>query len=88
MTDGPVVLDMDRLTPTQRDVLGQIALGNDGGHNPRTIAALKRMGLIVGHLDDGESFGVRVTRYELPIPVHMQWCEWCANQPDDEGNDQ
>jgi hypothetical protein len=41
-------LDMDALTEAQRDTLGLIATGLDGGHNPRTLAVLARLGLIVG----------------------------------------
>lgn len=82
--DAVVTLDMDALTPAQRDVIGQIAIGMDGGHGPRTLAALERMGLIVGY--DERASGVlgpmRIRRYEVPVAVHMQWAQWCASRPD------
>jgi hypothetical protein len=26
-----------------------------------------------------------IPQYAVPLPVHMQWCEWCSEQPDIEG---
>lgn len=85
MSDVPV-LDMDALTEAQRNVLGLIAIGQDGGHNPRTLAVLERLGLIVGH--DGQvstPLGpMQVRRWDVPVAVHIQWCEWCSTQVDEE----
>jgi hypothetical protein len=76
---------MDALTEPQRTVLGNIAIGVDGGHNPRTLAALAERGLIVGYRQTTPGFPpVEVTRWEMPIGVHIQWAEWCAAQPDEE----
>lgn len=78
-------LDMDALAERQRDVLGQIATGCDGGHHPATLAALEAKGLIVGHTQTRPGrLPVAVIRWELPIGVHIQWCEWCSTQFEEE----
>jgi hypothetical protein len=84
-------LDMDALSQAQRDVLGLVAVGDDVGHNPITLAALEAKGLVVARkqLLPGVAgmwpgnVAVEVTRWHVPLPVHMQWCEWCAAQPDE-----
>lgn len=77
-------LDMDALTPAQRDVLGAIACGQDGGHHPKTLAVLERLGLIAGHEIAMAGWPpVTVTRWEVPLDVHIQWAAWCAAQPDE-----
>lgn len=79
------MLDMDALTERQRFVLGNIAIGLDGGHHPRTLVALAEKGLIVGHRETLPGHPpVEVTRWEVPVDVHIQWAEWCAAQPDEE----
>lgn len=25
-----------------------------------------------------------IPQYFVPLPVHMKWCEWCADQPDED----
>lgn len=27
---------------------------------------------------------IQVVVYEVPLPVHMQWCEWCAENVEEE----
>lgn len=67
------------LTKSQFRVLGDISIGWDGGHHPKTLAKLEAMGLIVGRAEP-----VHIRRYELPLSVHREWCQWCAdNSPDD-----
>ncbi len=74
---------MDRLGERQRDVFGQICIGQDQGHNPRTLAALAQKGLIKGYRETLSGHPpVVVTRWEVPIAVHVDWAEWCARQPD------
>lgn len=69
-----------KLTEPQRDVLGQIATNNDGGHHPRTIAALLKKELI----KETESerlpgrFPLWIKHYYTPLHVHIAWCEWCS----------
>jgi hypothetical protein len=76
---------MDELTPRQRDVFGLIAIGQDVGHHPRTLEALASRGLIEERREavGRDRFGaVEITRWEVPLPVHIAWAEWCAAQPD------
>lgn len=75
---------MDSLTERQRDVFGLIAIGQDGGHNPRTLAALERRGLIREWRKElaGQP-PVMVLRWEVPLPLHIEWARWCAEQPDE-----
>jgi hypothetical protein len=76
---------MDSLTERQRDVFGLIAIGVDVGHNPRTLVALAKRGLIVGHRETLPGHPpVRVVRWEVPLPVHIEWAQWCSEQPDSE----
>lgn len=76
------------LTPAQQRVFEQIATGNDAGHNNRTLGALVHKGLIEKEQTPGGSYRGKtifwITRYYVPLPVHMRWCVWCAEQPDDE----
>lgn len=77
-------LNMDALTLAQRDVLGQIAIGQDGGHHPRTLAALAEQCLIVGYETVEGHPPLHVVRWEVPVHIHIQWAAWCANQSDEE----
>jgi hypothetical protein len=79
---------MDELTERQREVFGQICIGQDGGHHPRTLAALAERGLIDSYRElwDGRP-PVEIVRWYVPVPVHMEWARWCAEQPDGDGPD-
>jgi hypothetical protein len=71
----------DNLPPRQAEVFEQIATGNDKGHNLRTLDALERKGYIISHEEKvgRDGFGIiTVLRYEVPIPIHIRWCEWCG----------
>jgi len=78
-----------KLSPYQRDTLGRIAIGDDRFIHPKTAEALQKRGLIVSrketHSCSSDRFRVVVTRYDVPIPVHMAWCEWCSEQEDVRG---
>lgn len=70
-----------KFTKPQRDALGEIATLNRGGYHPRTIKALEHLGLIEAHQEThGHVFGVPlyITRYEVPLAVHIAWCTWCS----------
>lgn len=76
---------MDELTEPQRHVFGEIACGLDGGHNPNVLLVLAARGLIVGHHERLDGFPpVDVVRWEVPLPVHIEWAQWCSEQPDSE----
>ena len=80
--------DIAKLTPAQKVVLGDIAIGDDFGHPSRVIAALIKKGLI--EAEETKVYGhgnspiartpVIVTRYYVPLPVHIAWAEWCSTQ--------
>jgi hypothetical protein len=57
-----------------------------GANHPKTIAALAERGLIERGADEvvgRDAFGtITVPTYFVPIAVHAQWCEWCAEQPE------
>ncbi len=69
------------LSKRQHEVFEQIAVNNDTGHHPATLAALERKGLIE---DVGctrkivmgcRAFSYR--RYAVPTAIHIEWCYWC-----------
>jgi hypothetical protein len=82
-------------TPAQRRVLDAIGCGNN---SPRMVAAVRdamlKAGLIV-EIEPRLIFGrgsspidripVKVSRYEMPIHVHMQWCSAVAVESGGEG---
>ena len=70
------------LPSTQAAVFEQIAIGNDAGHDSRTLAKLLNAELITRtEQRKTDTFGEFVIyRYEVPLPVHMEWCAWCAEQ--------
>lgn len=81
------------LGPKQEEVFRQIAFGHDGTGCPRaTLRALEAKGLIVGA--DVPTYGptmapmdripIMVRRYTVTLPLHMEYCRWCSEQPDDE----
>jgi hypothetical protein len=78
MDDESPVLNMDALTVRQREVLGMIAINFDLGHPPNTLLTLERKGFIVGH--KVEMGGLLVTRWEVPVHIHIQWAQWCTRQ--------
>ena len=55
-------------------VFEQIGIGHDLGHHSKIINTLLRKELIERHLSG----------YEMPIPIHMQWCAWCSENVTDE----
>lgn len=73
-----------RCTKRQVEVFDQIASGvtNPSCH-PSTINALSLKGLIAAdwELTGRDAFGeIRIPRWYVPIPVHMQWCNWCLTK--------
>lgn len=71
-----------RLTPAQQQVLSACAVGQDGGHNPRTLEALVKKGLLERKTQKDGMF--KIPRYDMPLAVHIDWCEWCAETGEDE----
>lgn len=70
------------LTFIQNAAFEQVAIGNDSGINSKTADALIKKGLIERH---EEKRGVlKIYRYQVPIPIHMEWCKWCSENIKDE----
>lgn len=55
------------LSSSQLRVFEQIAISNDSWHSPTVLRSLEKLGLIVQHKSG----------YEVPVAVHIEWCEWC-----------
>ncbi len=61
-------------------ILGKIAINDDLGHPATILVALEEKGLIERYTDEAGFPPMTVTRWKVPVPVHMEWCEWCAAQ--------
>jgi hypothetical protein len=73
------------LPKAQSFVFEQIAINNDAGHHPATLKALMKKGLIEETRERQGAFSI--FRYHVPIPIHMEWCNWCSKQPGNELSD-
>lgn len=75
-------------TPAQRRVLNAIGCGNFSPIMAKaTRDKLLADGLIrkCGEFKIGSgAFAVIVTEYDMPIPVHMQWCDAMSALPDED----
>lgn len=73
------------MSATARDAFEALCVGQQPRMARRTVAALLDRGLIqkAGDRTFGSGWSaVKVPVYEVPVPVHMAWCEWCAKQGD------
>ena len=75
-----VAYDFSDLTPTQQNLLtfqGWHALDKYTRQpSAATVKKLISRGLLFK--EDREIHGVIVTEYDVPISVHIAWCEFCA----------
>ena len=72
-------------TQAQRRAFEAIATGQDGGHHPKSIAALLEKGLILQswRVVGRDALGdIEVPGYWVPFNTHIRWCEWCSAQPE------
>lgn len=71
----------------QRVMFEQVATGvSCPSGSSRTRRALVDKGLIVrvgSRYIGNPPFQVELPEFEVPIPVHMQWCEWCSENVQD-----
>ena len=68
-------------TSAQRRALDAIGCGQPPRCSPKTLKALLEAGLIEetgGEIRRDALGAYRVPTYEMPIPVHMQWCSAVA----------
>lgn len=78
----------DRLGPRQLEVLSEVAFGgNDRNPGPaKVMRSLEDKGLIVKEerprqgRDVLGSYSWTEARWVMPIPVHADFCAWCAEQ--------
>lgn len=80
MTDHPC----KGMTKAQRDAFEAIAINLQPQCTWPTIDVLLKAGVI--ERGEGEKRRDAMGTYEIPsffvpLPIHMQWCEWCAEQP-------
>ena len=79
-------------TKAQNRVLDEIGCGN---YSPiadkRTIAALLEQGLIdelSPRIVGSGPFAVHVRQFQMPIHIHIRWCEMCDDDPSTSGEGQ
>lgn len=83
MTDHPC----KGMTKAQTDAFERIAINAPPGCAWPTIDALLKAGVIERGEDDmrRDALGTyAIPNFFVPLPIHMQWCEWCSEQPGEE----
>lgn len=81
-----MTFNFDKLPPRQQETLGRIAINDDTCVAPATAQALIRKGLIEEYREEKPFSGsvtISIKRYRVPIAVHIAWCRWCAEQPEE-----
>ena len=89
MTREPIFPPLRGLGKSVREAFGLMTIGERPFISQKTMAAFLERGLIVRMPDKvlgRDAFGaIAVPDYEIPISVHMEWCQWCAdNFPDED----
>jgi hypothetical protein len=82
MTEHPCA----RYSKSTVEVFEAIAINQPPPYRPRAINVLLNAGLIVkiGDRVLRDRFGeIKVPVYEVPLPVHYQWCQWCSENVED-----
>lgn len=80
MTQRPQNPDFGSLTPTQLNVLCNVAFGGNGmSCNRRTLEALEQRGLIESvENESADRFGKFTWRtWRMPLHLHIEFCAWC-----------
>lgn len=75
------------MTKVQRDAFEAIATNQTPQCGWKSIDALLKAGVIErgGSEKRRDALGTyEIPSFSVPLPVHMQWCEWCAEQPGEE----
>lgn len=73
------MFDFGALTPAQQRAAGNVAINLDGGESPRVLARLVELGVVESYPENrGGHPPLTVTRYRMPLAVHLAWCEWCS----------
>jgi hypothetical protein len=86
--EGSKMMVFSELTKAQLRVFEQIATGSDTGHPQRTLDSLEARSYIQSEFQQLVGFPpVAVRKYSVPIPVHIEWCQWCSEQLKGKEND-
>lgn len=83
MTDHPC----KGLSKGARDAFEQIATNQHPRCHWPTLDALTKRGLIERGPDDmrRDALGTyAIPSFIVPLPVHMQWCQWASEQPENQ----
>jgi hypothetical protein len=72
------------MTKAQREAFERIAINHPHQATHKTLVTLRKAGLVdyENEVIGGDALGkITVPRWYVPLPVHMQWCEWAGEQP-------
>lgn len=73
------------MSKKQIETFERLATGAPPYAPQRTIDVLLKHGVIMRLPDKivRDRFGdIHIPVYDVPTPIHMQWCKWCAEQPE------
>jgi hypothetical protein len=78
----------DKLSNIQIEALCNVAFGGHGaGCNPRTLESLAKIEIDgfplickIVHRLYYEPFDTTIRTWEMSLPVHIKFCEWCSRQ--------
>lgn len=83
MTDHPC----KGMTQVQIDAFQRIAVNQLPNCGWASLNALLKAGVIERGEDDvrRDALGVyKIPSFHVPLLIHMQWCEWCSEQPENQ----
>lgn len=78
-----------KLTKREKALFEQLCIGNDDNIHIPTVKNLIKKGLV----NQGNKRFVEMKNpidaivYTIPLHIHMEWCDWCYINFDDEGNE-
>ena len=72
------------MTKAQVAAFERIAVNEAPACGQKTLGALLRAGVVVQGTPERRRDALgsyEVPSFYVPLPVHLQWCIWCAEQP-------
>lgn len=86
MTDHSTKHPCAGMSLVAREIFEAIAINQTPPYRRTVVSALLKRGLIrqIGERTLGrDTFGaINVSVYEVPLGVHMQWCQWASENCD------
>lgn len=76
-----------KLTKRQKETFEQICIGNDKYVNLFIGNSLTAKKLVNRQKIGINKEGFTIYSYTVPLHIHMEWCDWCSENFDDEGNE-